>query len=410
MVTHHTESLREQVGLMESLNSGGLKLSEMGSEKLLELAATLEKAKVEQNTRLQTLDPTVRHRDEMNRPQVLWDVFHKHFGADYFLEVIADEYGMQPGTNALLKQQIDEHFEEQLPAYRDEQARVAARFEERILILQTEVEALREENAKLLRRHDQDSVTEMKEKMKRQFDERLAREAETLRKHFMAKIKLAQDRVQDMVNAPIARVEGKAGVLVRTQMTYYFRKLKLQAAIKRLVTNMGLPNREAEVSKLLQICEKQLIAQKARETEAPECLVREQHLLDKILKSKMQKREVESDRGWHEARGDYLAMRVEELCSEVQRLSQNKTEQDLHVQAMEKQCEKYAMVLRMKHEESRALDARVKSIERRWDKQAKAPHKFTAKPIVEALRLKSLNELSMHHIRAIQSADLGTQF
>ena len=61
-------------------------------------------------------------------------------------------------------------------------------------------------------------------------------------------------------------------------------------------------------------------------------------------------------------------MRVEELCAEVQRLSQNKTEQDLHVQAMEKQNEKYGMVLRMKHEESRALDARVKSIERRWDK------------------------------------------
>ena len=49
------------------------------------------------------MDPTVRHRGEMNRPQVLWDVFHKHFGADYFLEVIADEYGMQPGTNELLK-------------------------------------------------------------------------------------------------------------------------------------------------------------------------------------------------------------------------------------------------------------------------------------------------------------------
>ena len=234
--------------------------------------------------------------------------------------------------------------------------------------MQTEIEALREENAKLLRRHDQNSVTEMNEKMKRQFDERFARQEETVRQHWMAKIKLAQDRVQDMVNAPLARMEGKTGVVVRTQTTYYFRKLKLFAAIRRLVTNMDLPNREAEVSKLLQMCEKQLMVQEARETGAPECLVREQRLMDKILKVKMQKKAVESDRGWHEARGDFLAMRVEELCAEVQRLSEKKTEQDLHVQAMEKQNEKYSIVLRMKHEESRALDARVKSIERRWEK------------------------------------------
>ena len=47
----------------------------------------------------------------MNRPQVIWNLMHDHFGQDYFLDIIAEEYGMLPGSNELLGLRIQEHFD-----------------------------------------------------------------------------------------------------------------------------------------------------------------------------------------------------------------------------------------------------------------------------------------------------------
>ena len=45
-----------------------------------------------------------------------------------------------------------------------------------------------------------------------------------------------------------------------------------------------------------------------------------------------------------------------------------------------------------KEQECRALEEQVRTIENRWKSNAKEPYKTTAKSILAALKLKSLNE------------------
>ena len=53
----------------------------------------------------------------MNRPIVIWNMFKEHFGEDYFLEVIEEEYGMTPGANEVLSIKISEHFDKYIQNY-----------------------------------------------------------------------------------------------------------------------------------------------------------------------------------------------------------------------------------------------------------------------------------------------------
>lgn len=61
--------------------------------------------------------------------------------------------------------------------------------------------------------------------------------------------------------------------------------------------------------------------------------------------------------------------------------------------------ERYEEVLRLKEREAMILNDEIKNIEMRWKNGTKEPHKYTAKPLLEALKLKSLNEFSAHMIR-----------
>jgi hypothetical protein len=64
------------------------------------------------------IDPTSRTKANMNRPQQVWNMLEKHFGSDYFLEVIEEEYGIAPGANEFFAKQIQDHFDSQILAYK----------------------------------------------------------------------------------------------------------------------------------------------------------------------------------------------------------------------------------------------------------------------------------------------------
>ena len=67
----------------------------------------------------------------------------------------------------------------------------------------------------------------------------------------------------------------------------------------------------------------------------------------------------------------------------------------------------YEKALKLKHEENEALDRSVKTIERRWKHNTKEAHKFTAKPILRALRLRSLEEYSLYFSHAMKATRRG---
>ena len=110
LISHHTESLRQNVALMENMNKDGIKFSDLDTEKLIERIYTIEELKRNQNTELRQLDPSSKYKKDMNRPQCIWNMLTRHFGQDYFLEVIEEEFGITPGANEIYASKIEHHF------------------------------------------------------------------------------------------------------------------------------------------------------------------------------------------------------------------------------------------------------------------------------------------------------------
>ena len=95
---------------MENMNKDGIKFSEMDTEKLIERIYAIEDLKRNQNAQLRQLDPNSKKKKEMNRPQCIWNMLTHHFGSDYFLEVIEEEFGITPGANEIYASKIEHHF------------------------------------------------------------------------------------------------------------------------------------------------------------------------------------------------------------------------------------------------------------------------------------------------------------
>ena len=66
----------------------------------------------------------------MNRPQVIWNLLQEHFGQDYFLEVIEEEYGISPGANKQFEKQIQAHFDSQITAFAVDQHNTEKHYEQ----------------------------------------------------------------------------------------------------------------------------------------------------------------------------------------------------------------------------------------------------------------------------------------
>ena len=118
MISHHNDALRQNVALMENLNKEGIKLADLNTDKLVGIISRVEKLKREQNMQLRRLDPSVRGSKDLNRPFIIWNILHKHFGQDFFLEVIEEEYGITPHANQILELKMTEHFETSVNNYK----------------------------------------------------------------------------------------------------------------------------------------------------------------------------------------------------------------------------------------------------------------------------------------------------
>ena len=93
---------------MEAINSEGVKLSDLNTEKLIEKAAIIEEQQKQSEIELRALDPkaTVMNKGKSSRPKAIWEFLQKSFGADYFLDVIEEEYGISPGANEEITKMI----------------------------------------------------------------------------------------------------------------------------------------------------------------------------------------------------------------------------------------------------------------------------------------------------------------
>ena len=87
----------------------------------------------------------------------------------------------------------------------------------------------------------------------------------------------------------------------------------------------------------------------------------------------------------------------------MQTIAIKETEELLELPALRKQNQMLERVLRDKEKECVELEANVRTIENRWKSSAREPHKVTAKGILQALELKSLNEVSLNKFRMLRS-------
>lgn len=133
------------------MNKDGLKFNEMDTKTLIEKMAEVEEIKRDQNAQLRILDPTSKGNPDMNRPLVIWNLLQSHFGQDYFLEVIEEEYGISPGANKQFETQINNHFESTVMAFTVDQHNSEKHHEEQMNMLREKISDLTMENTRLMR-------------------------------------------------------------------------------------------------------------------------------------------------------------------------------------------------------------------------------------------------------------------
>ena len=119
-ITFHSETLMQKVALLEQANKGGVKFSDLDTERLIQLVGQVEGFVRDKYSKLCKIDPTFKSRPETNRPRVIWDLLSSHFGNEFFLEVIESDLGLTPGHNATFETQIIKHFEQDIEQLKNE--------------------------------------------------------------------------------------------------------------------------------------------------------------------------------------------------------------------------------------------------------------------------------------------------
>ena len=83
-----------------------LKRDDLTPEKLIQLLAVQEKHKEKHLQETIKLNSDAVEAKELNRPRVVWDLLRKHFRDEYFLEPIEEDFGITPGSDKMLRDQI----------------------------------------------------------------------------------------------------------------------------------------------------------------------------------------------------------------------------------------------------------------------------------------------------------------
>ena len=193
------------------------------------------------------------------------------------------------------------------------------------------------------------------------------------------------------------------------QKNYAWKRWQMFNMMKTIISNVNENKVTGIDEKMLALAEKfineeYLVLRYSEENGIPTQLARIQMHEDRILKWKLKYEESEANYGWYSNLADQYQQRVEEFRSELEFVKRQNVElkhQLPHLKSSNKllyeACEK-------KEEEVRGLLRQIKTIEARWKNQTKEANKLTAKPILAALELKSLNEMSGHLIRAQKNA------
>ena len=109
-----------------------MKLSDFTTERLVEYIAELEKKKVTYLREITQIEPAGQNERDLNRPKVIWELFKEHFGEEFFLDCIEEDFGISPGSDELLARQIVKHFNVDLTAYKVEMQKVQVHYEKQV--------------------------------------------------------------------------------------------------------------------------------------------------------------------------------------------------------------------------------------------------------------------------------------
>ena len=106
IINYNADCLQQKVTLMEKMNKDGVKFRDLDAEQLIFRLSQVEEVKCEQNIKLCEIDSAAKHRADIFRPRLIWDLLAKYFGPEYFLEVVEEEYGISPERDAKLTENI----------------------------------------------------------------------------------------------------------------------------------------------------------------------------------------------------------------------------------------------------------------------------------------------------------------
>lgn len=113
----------------------------------------------------------------MNRPKVIWRLLKENFDPDYFLDVIADEYGIMPKANDFLAQKIKDYFDSELKEYEVKQEETVRFFEAKLMQRDETIAKLEHINEDLVRQNKIEKnkrILKMQDYLKAQYEAKVA--------------------------------------------------------------------------------------------------------------------------------------------------------------------------------------------------------------------------------------------
>lgn len=110
--------MQEKIQLLEKINK--VKLQDLNYDFYAKSMAELVKIEVTQTRNLKILEPVAGFNMDSKRALTIWKCLLKHFGQDFFLEAVENEFGITPEGNKHLLAQIKDMYRLSIEQYLQE--------------------------------------------------------------------------------------------------------------------------------------------------------------------------------------------------------------------------------------------------------------------------------------------------
>ena len=257
-------------------------------------------------------------------------------------------------------------------------------------------------------RMDQKQMSKYTEDMRKNQIALKKSQEEAIERTWRSKVLAYEKQIQEMHYEQTHHIRSQLGY----QQNYIMKRMQMFAMMRKFLSNIDEQKRSITDQSMLDLAkrfinEESLVLRYQHEQEDPKMpsrLVKERIYQTEMLDLRKKYQQAFSNYCWNSNRADLAEQRIQEFSSEIEALKKENIELKQRIPILENSNQLLVKACSLKEKEVRELVEQKQNLEIRWKNQAKEPYKFTARPILQALELKSLNELSGQILRATRNA------